>query len=120
MRWCGLPLKIWGGGGGGGGVFFFFFFFFFFPFFFRICFSVFSNLISNNIKYRPSVGVPQVNISATEGNGEWIFCVADNGIGLDMKNASKIFGMFQRLHQDGEYEANGIGLALCKIVIEKA
>ncbi len=80
--------------------------------------QVFSNLISNGIKYRPGVRVPHIKISATDANDEWIFCVADNGIGLDMKNASKIFGMFQRLHE-GEYEGNGIGLALCKIVIER-
>jgi signal transduction histidine kinase len=81
--------------------------------------QVFSNLISNAIKYRPSVRVPQVHISSIDRAGEWVFCVADNGIGLDMKYAKDIFGMFQRLHHESEYEGSGIGLALSKIVVER-
>jgi signal transduction histidine kinase len=81
--------------------------------------QVFSNLISNGIKYRPSIRVPQIHIFPIETENEWIFCVADNGIGLDMKYAKDIFGMFQRLHDDGEYEGSGIGLALSKIVVER-
>jgi signal transduction histidine kinase len=81
--------------------------------------QVFSNLISNGIKYRPSVRIPQIHISTIERDSEWVFCVADNGIGLDMKYAKDIFGMFQRLHDESEYEGSGIGLALSKIVIER-
>jgi signal transduction histidine kinase len=81
--------------------------------------QVFSNLISNAIKYRPSVRRPEIRISAMEQSDEWTFCVSDNGIGLDMKYADEIFGMFKRLHGERQYEGSGIGLALCKIVVEK-
>lgn len=81
--------------------------------------QVFSNLISNGIKYRPSVRTPQIRISAVEKGHEWVFSVADNGIGVDTKSAKEIFGMFKRLHPESEYEGSGIGLALCKIVIER-
>jgi signal transduction histidine kinase len=81
--------------------------------------QVFSNLISNGIKYRPSIRFPQIHISAIEKESEWVFCVTDNGIGLDMKYAKDIFGMFKRLHNEDEYEGSGIGLALSKIVIER-
>jgi signal transduction histidine kinase len=81
--------------------------------------QVFSNLVSNAVKYRPSVRTPQIHISASERASDWVFCVRDNGIGIDMKYAGDIFGMFKRLHGDREYEGNGIGLALCKIVIER-
>jgi signal transduction histidine kinase len=81
-------------------------------------FQVFSNLISNAIKYRPSIRQPQIHISASEREDDWVFCVSDNGIGLDMKYADDIFGMFRQLHAD-RYEGSGIGLALCKIVIQR-
>jgi signal transduction histidine kinase len=81
--------------------------------------QVFANLISNAIKYRPSVRTPQVHISVAERGTDWLFCVRDNGIGLDMKFANDIFGMFKRLHADNQYGGSGIGLALCKIVIER-
>ena len=81
--------------------------------------QVFSNLIGNGIKYRPSIRIPQIHISAIEKESEWVFCVTDNGIGLDMKYAKDIFGMFKRLHNEDEYEGSGIGLALSKIVIER-
>ena len=81
--------------------------------------QVFSNLIGNAIKYRPSVRQPQIHISAAEQGDDWVFCVSDNGIGLDMKYADEIFGMFRRLHGEGQFEGSGIGLALCKIVIER-
>ncbi len=81
--------------------------------------QVFSNLISNAIKYRPKVRQPQIQISARERGDDWIFCVSDNGIGLDMKYAEDIFGMFRRLHGEGQYEGSGIGLALCRIVIQR-
>jgi light-regulated signal transduction histidine kinase (bacteriophytochrome) len=81
--------------------------------------QVFSNLISNAIKYRPSARKPQIRISAREDGANWCFCVSDNGIGLDMKYADEIFGMFKRLHGSGEYEGSGIGLSLCKMVIQR-
>lgn len=81
--------------------------------------QVFSNLIGNAIKYRPTVRQPQIHISAAEQGDDWVFCVSDNGIGLDMKYAAEIFGMFRRLHGEGQFEGSGIGLALCKIVIQR-
>ena len=81
--------------------------------------QVFTNLIGNGIKYRPSVRKPQIHISANDKGHEWVICVADNGIGLDMKHAEDVFGMFKRLHSDGQYEGSGVGLALCKIVIQR-
>jgi light-regulated signal transduction histidine kinase (bacteriophytochrome) len=81
--------------------------------------QVFSNLISNALKYRPSVRQPHVQISASERSDDWAFCVRDNGIGLDMEYADEIFGMFRRLHRDDSYPGNGIGLALCKMIVER-
>jgi signal transduction histidine kinase len=81
--------------------------------------QVFSNLISNALKYRPSVRQPQIQISASERVDDWAFCVRDNGIGLDMQYADEIFGMFRRLHRDDSYPGNGIGLALCKMIVER-
>ena len=81
--------------------------------------QVFSNLIGNAIKYRLGVRQPHIRISAVEQGNEWVFCVSDNGIGLDMRYADEIFGMFRRLHGDGQYEGSGIGLALCKTVVQR-
>ncbi len=81
--------------------------------------QVFSNLMSNALKYRPSVRRPQIHISASERRDDWVFCVSDNGIGLDMQYADEIFGMFRRLHRDESYPGNGIGLALCKMIVER-
>lgn len=81
--------------------------------------QVFSNLIGNGLKYRPGVRRPQIQISASERSDDWTFCVRDNGIGLDMQYADEIFGMFRRLHRDDSYPGNGIGLALCKMIVER-
>jgi light-regulated signal transduction histidine kinase (bacteriophytochrome) len=80
---------------------------------------VFTNLIGNAVKYCPKDRNPEVHISATQQNGDGVFCVRDNGIGLDMKYADDIFGMFSRLHPAGEFEGSGIGLALCRMVIHR-
>jgi chemotaxis family two-component system sensor kinase Cph1 len=81
--------------------------------------QVFSNWISNATKYCPSVRQPQIHISASERGDDWVFCVRDNGIGLDMKSADDIFVLFKRLHGEGQFEGSGIGLALCKPVIQR-
>jgi signal transduction histidine kinase len=80
--------------------------------------QLFFNLIGNAIKYR-SDQVPLVTVTAERTNGEWQFKVEDNGIGLDMQHADKIFALFQRLHSRSEYEGVGIGLALCKRIVER-
>jgi light-regulated signal transduction histidine kinase (bacteriophytochrome) len=80
--------------------------------------QVFSNPISNAIKYR-SNRKPEVHITATDTGTEWIFNVTDNGIGIDMRYADDIFILFKRLHSSEKYEGGGIGLALCNAVIER-
>jgi signal transduction histidine kinase len=80
--------------------------------------QVFSNLITNAIKYR-SDRTPQIHITATDNGTEWFFKVMDNGIGIDMSYADEIFVLFKRLHRSEAREGSGIGLALCKAVIEQ-
>ena len=80
--------------------------------------QVLSNLITNGIKYHGD-RKPQVHISATDNGTEWIFKIADNGIGIDMRYADEIFGLFRRLHSSDSYEGSGIGLALCKAIVER-
>lgn len=80
--------------------------------------QVFQNLIANAIKFRGEAD-PVVKISAEPVEPGWRILVADNGIGLDMRYASRIFQMFQRLHEIGKYEGSGIGLALVKRIVER-
>jgi signal transduction histidine kinase len=80
--------------------------------------QVFSNLITNAIKYRGD-RKPKVHVTATDNGTEWIFKVKDNGIGIDMQHADEIFVLFKRLHSSEQYDGSGIGLAVCKTVIER-
>jgi signal transduction histidine kinase len=81
--------------------------------------QVFANLIENAIKYAKPGQRPSIHISAKETGNQYVISVQDDGIGLDMKYADQIFGMFQRLHGEREYEGTGIGLALCRAVIQR-
>ncbi len=76
-----------------------------------------QNLISNAIKYCQA-DVPTVHIRATHDNHTWIISVQDNGIGIDPQYADRIFVIFQRLHHQKDYSGTGIGLAICKKIVE--
>ncbi len=77
-----------------------------------------QNLIGNAVKFRGDQP-PRVHVSAQMKNDKWLVCVRDNGIGLDMEHAEGIFGIFQRLHGRGEYGGTGIGLAVCRKIVER-
>ncbi|MEO1254001.1 MAG: ATP-binding protein [Bacteroidota bacterium] len=81
-------------------------------------YSLFQNLISNAIKFSKSHEVLTIAIEAQEDSKYWYFQVLDNGIGIDPKNAEKIFQLFQRLNKREKFEGSGIGLAHCKRIVE--
>ena len=81
--------------------------------------QLFQNLVGNAIKYQSPGVVPRVHISAARNDEKkWIFSVQDNGLGIESKYFEKIFGMFQRLHKRDEFTGTGIGLAICKKIVE--
>jgi light-regulated signal transduction histidine kinase (bacteriophytochrome) len=80
--------------------------------------QVFQNLIGNAIKFR-GPQPPAIRVSAETQGKEWVFSVADNGIGIAAEQAENVFVIFRRLHGRAEYPGNGIGLAICKKIIEQ-
>ena len=80
--------------------------------------QVFQNLISNAIKFR-SDKVPEIEISAEKKADGWLFSIKDNGIGIDPKFSERIFEVFKRLHKKEEYPGTGIGLSICKKIVER-
>jgi light-regulated signal transduction histidine kinase (bacteriophytochrome) len=81
--------------------------------------QLFQNLVGNAIKYQ-NAGTPKIHVSAAmKGSKSWSFSVKDNGLGIDPQNFERIFGMFQRLHTRQEFAGTGIGLALCKKIVER-
>ncbi len=81
--------------------------------------QLFQNLISNAIKFSKKTEKPVVEISATQQPNKIIFKIQDNGIGMDMKYAEKVFQIFSRLHTADKYQGSGIGLAVCKKIVER-
>lgn len=80
--------------------------------------QLFQNLIGNAVKFR-GAGLPHIHVSARAEGREWLFSIKDNGIGIDQQYADKIFVIFQRLHTREEYPGSGIGLAICKKIVER-
>ncbi len=81
--------------------------------------QVLSNLIGNAWKYSAKSTQPQIYMGKEKRNKNWVFFVRDNGVGLDMQYADKLFGVFQRLHQQSDFEGTGVGLATVKRIINR-
>lgn len=85
---------------------------------YRLLTQLLQNLIGNGIKYR-SQKPPEIHVSCEPTDEEWVFCVKDNGIGVAPQYHERIFGIFKRLHSPDEYSGTGIGLAICKRIVER-
>jgi PAS domain S-box-containing protein len=81
--------------------------------------QVWINLISNALKYSRNVARPHIEIGSSQNDYETTFFIQDNGVGFDIKYVEKLFGVFQRLHSEREFEGTGIGLAIIKRIISK-
>lgn len=86
---------------------------------YTLMYQVLVNLISNAIKYSAKTKYPKIEIKSEQKNGEVIYSVKDNGAGFDMQYAHKLFGVFQRLHSQEEFEGTGVGLAIVQRIINK-
>ncbi len=84
----------------------------------RLLVQLFQNLIGNSIKFRAREP-PRIRISAEKQNREWVFAITDNGIGIASQHLQSIFGIFKRLHTHEEYPGSGIGLSICKKIVEQ-
>ena len=81
--------------------------------------QVVQNLVANAIKFCPPERTPVITVTAARLTSGWRIDVRDNGIGIDPRYASKVFGMFQRLHTEEEFPGTGIGLAICQRIVER-
>jgi light-regulated signal transduction histidine kinase (bacteriophytochrome) len=81
--------------------------------------QLFQNIIGNALKYRRDGCAPRVSIESTRSGEFWLYSVADNGIGIAAEHRERIFGIFQRLHTNGEYSGTGMGLAICQRIVER-
>ena len=80
--------------------------------------QVLQNLLSNAMKFRGEVP-PWIHISVRRDDSHWEFAVRDNGIGIEPQQIERIFEVFQRLHRQDQYPGTGIGLAICKRIVEQ-
>jgi light-regulated signal transduction histidine kinase (bacteriophytochrome) len=80
--------------------------------------QLFQNLIANALKFNDSER-PRIEVRSDSEEGGWRFSVLDNGIGVEPVQREKVFGAFQRLHSRDDYEGSGIGLAICKKIVER-
>jgi PAS domain S-box-containing protein len=80
---------------------------------------VFQNLIQNALKFKNKSELPKIHISCKKNNDFYEFSIRDNGIGMDMQYHDRVFTIFQRLHTKEEYPGTGIGLSICKRIIER-
>jgi light-regulated signal transduction histidine kinase (bacteriophytochrome) len=80
--------------------------------------QLFQNLISNALKFRQEAS-PQIHIAVKSTDDKWLFSVQDNGIGMEVQYLDRIFIIFQRLHSRTDYPGTGIGLAVCKKIVEQ-
>jgi light-regulated signal transduction histidine kinase (bacteriophytochrome) len=86
---------------------------------FQFMVQVFQNLIGNAIKYRKKDESPNIHITCQQRDGEWVIAVCDNGIGIEKQYQERVFGIYQRLHTNKEIPGTGIGLAICRKIIER-
>jgi len=81
--------------------------------------QVFQNIISNAIKYSNNEDQPTIVLEGQTMGNEVVFSISDNGVGFDTKYSEKLYGMFERLHTDDQFEGTGVGLALCKKIMDR-
>ena len=81
--------------------------------------QVFQNLIGNAIKFHSKDRAPYIHVSSEQQDGNWIFSVRDNGIGILSQHLERIFQIFDRLHTEEEFSGSGIGLAICRKIVER-
>jgi PAS domain S-box-containing protein len=81
--------------------------------------QVFQNLVGNALKFRDPGRPPRIHVEVRQQQGQWLFSVTDNGVGFEQQYEEKIFVIFQRLHGRGNYPGTGIGLAICRRIVER-
>jgi len=82
--------------------------------------QLFQNLVGNALKFRKKDMPPVVKVGAKEEDGEFVFYIEDNGIGMDKEDLEKVFDAFQRLENSKDYAGSGLGLSICKSIVEKS
>ena len=81
--------------------------------------QVLQNLLANALKFVPESRTPEIHVSVKALESAWQICVRDNGVGIAPEHTKRIFQIFQRLHSKGEYTGTGIGLAICRRIVDR-